>query len=116
MESALVMEASLASLLLRQFISGVIVGEKLTKVEILETISDSETWVILPPPPLPACACLNFGLSVLVSSGQSDHRGQKEGEGGLSMGSTWSDEGVCVCVCCRGHPQPTQVRFVPWSR
>ena len=30
------MEASLASLLLRQFISGVIVGEKLTKVEILE--------------------------------------------------------------------------------
>lgn len=51
---------------------------------------------ILPPPPPPACAYLNFGLSVLVSSGQSDHRGQKEGEGGLSMGSTWSDEGVCV--------------------
>ena len=71
------MEASLASLLLRQFISGVIVGDKLTKVEILETISDSETWVILPPPPPPACAYLNFGLSVLVSSGQSDHQGQR---------------------------------------
>lgn len=63
------MEASLASLLLRQFISGVIVGGKLTKVEILETVSDSETWVIPPPPTLP----LTFGLSVLVSSGQSGH-------------------------------------------
>lgn len=91
-ESALVMEASLASLLLRQFISGVIVGGKLTKVEILETVSDSETWVIPPPPPASA-----FGLSVLVSSGQSGHPGQ-EGEGVLSVGSTWSDEGVCVCL------------------
>lgn len=86
------MEASLASLVLRQFISGVIVGGKLTKVEILETVSDSETWVIPPPPPASA-----FGLSVLVSSGQSGHPGQ-EGEGASSMGSTWSDEGVCVSV------------------
>lgn len=93
------MEASLASLLLRQFISGVIVGDKLTKVEILETISDSETWVILPPPPPPACAYLNFGFSALVSPGQSDHQGQR------SRGREhylWAVPGVMrvfVCVC-----------------
>lgn len=84
------MEASLASLVLRQFISGVIVGGKLTKVEILETVSDSETWVIPPPPPASA-----FGLSVLVSSGQSGHPGQ-EGEGH----HLWAAPGVTgVCVC-----------------
>lgn len=85
------MEASLASLLLRQFISGVIAGGKLTKVEILETVSDSETWVIPPPPPASA-----FGLSVLVSSGQSGH--PQEGEGALVCGQHLEDEGVCVCL------------------
>lgn len=107
------MEASLASLLLRQFISGVVVGEKLTQVEILETISDSETWVHSPTP-TPTCLCLFKLWSLCTGVIWSKWPSRTEGGGGrIIYGQYLEWRG---CVCRRGHPQPTQGPFVPWSR